>query len=195
MAERDILLIGNPVLYERAEAVANPRQDRIVTLARDMKDTLVASNAIAMAAPQIGVLDRVVIFELPESRIPSGSRQQPIPWTVMINPVLEKLTDQEQRLWERCLSIPNYYARIGRCTPVRARFKDLDGVPRELVGSGYLAALMQHECDHLDGILYTMRMRTGQEMAAVSVVCDNENIYRYSAAEFDGMAYCAVTEA
>src|SRR5919106_3203512 len=158
MTARDILLIGNPVLYQRAEVVADPSDDRIIALARDMEDTLVASNAIAIAAPQISSLDGVVVFQLPENRILPESRQRPIPWTVMVNPVLEKLTEKEQQLWERCLSIPNYYARISRCAAVRARFKDLDGVIRELVASGYLAALMQHECDHLDGILYTMRM-------------------------------------
>ena len=129
----------------------------------------------------------MIVFHLPEDRIPAGAKTAPIPWTAMVNPELEMLSDSEQMLWERCLSIPNYYARIRRRTLVRVRYQDLDGHRREIVGSGYLAALLQHEYDHLDGVLYPMRMRDGREMAAVSVVCGNERIYRYFPSDFDGV--------
>lgn len=184
---RDILLIGDPVLFQVSKPVERPTEERIATLAKDMRETLEAANAIAVAAPQLGDLDRVIVFHLPQARIPAGARQAPIPWTAMVNPELEMLSDSEQTLWERCLSIPNYYARIRRCTRVRVRYQDLDGRRREIVGSGYLAALLQHEYDHLDGVLYPMRMRDGREMAAVSVVCGSEPIYRYSPSEFDGV--------
>lgn len=183
---RDILLIGEPVLFQVSAPVDRPTDDRIAGLANDLRETLEAANAIAIAAPQVGNLDRVIVLHLPEDRIPAGARQAPIPWTVMVNPQLEKLSDSEQMLWERCLSIPDYYARIPRCAQVRVRYHDLDGRRHEIVGGGYLAALLQHEYDHLDGILYPMRMRDGREMAAVRVVCGNERVYRYSVQEFDG---------
>ena len=104
----------------------------------------------------------------------------------MVNPVLEPLSEREQYLWERCLSIPKMYARIARHHSVRMRYADLDGNEREFIGAGYLAALMQHEYDHLDGILYTKRFRDGTEMAALSTLCGEANVYRYSVEEFDG---------
>jgi peptide deformylase len=183
---RDILLIGDPQLYRVSRPVPKPNEDRVEQLARDMRETLEAMDAIAIAAPQVSSFDRVIVFQLPADRIPQGAKQEPIPWTAMINPELEMLTEDEQNIWERCLSIPNYYARIARRAKVRVRFQDLTGNTREIVGGGYLAALMQHEYDHLDGILYPMRMRTGQEIAAVPVVCGKERLYKYSPAEFDG---------
>jgi peptide deformylase len=183
---RTILMLGEPTLFEASHNVTQVTAPAVSRLAQDMRDTLEAANAIAIAAPQIGSLDRVIVFQLPEDRIPKGSNQAPISWTAMVNPELEMLTEAEQSIYERCLSIPGYYARIPRCARVRMRYTDLDGQKQEIVGSGYLAALLQHEYDHLDGVLYPMRMRSGREMVAVSTVCGPGALYRYSVDEFDG---------
>lgn len=183
---RNILMLGDSALFETSRPVVQASAPEVARLVQDMRDTLEAASAIAIAAPQVGCLDRVIVFQLPENRIPKGAAQGPIPWTAMINPELEMLTEAEQNIYERCLSIPGYYARIPRCTRVRLRYADLDGQKREIAGSGYLAALLQHEYDHLDGVLYPMRMRSGREMAAVSAVCGPGSLYRYSVAEFDG---------
>ena len=183
---RNILMLGEPALFEASRPVTAATSPEVGRLAQDMRETLEAAKAIAIAAPQVGSLDRVIVLQLPSDRIPQGSAQTPLPWTAMVNPELEMLTEAEQNIYERCLSIPGYYARIPRCARVRMRYTDLDGVQREIVGTGYLAALLQHEYDHLDGILYPMRMRSGREMAAVAAVCGNGNLYRSSVAEFDG---------
>jgi peptide deformylase len=186
MTVRRIALIGEPTLWKASAGVDDPRADSVRRLAEDLKDTLVDIEAIAIAAPQVLDHRRVVVFCLPSSRIPGGAKQAPIPWTVMVNPVLEPLDEREQFLWERCLSIPKMYARIPRHHSVRMQYADLDGNEREFIGSGYLAALMQHEYDHLDGILYTKRFRDGTEMAALSTLCGEGSVYRYSVEEFDG---------
>jgi peptide deformylase len=121
MAIRRISLIGEPTLWNISATVDYPRSDSVRRLAEDLKDTLLDIEAIAIAAPQVQDHRRVIVFCLPPSRIPAGAKQAPIAWTVMVNPVLEPLSEREQFLWERCLSIPKMYARIARHHSVRMR--------------------------------------------------------------------------
>lgn len=185
---RDIALIGEDVLYRKAADVSNAGSERIRRIAEDMRDTLRSIDAIAMAAPQIGALDRLFIFHLPARRIPAGARTSPVPWTVAVNPVIDPLTEMRQFLWERCLSIPGLFGRVSRPAAIRMRYQDLDGVHHEMIASGFLANVLQHETDHLNGVLFTMRLVSGTDLAADKVVCGNGRFYPYAAAEFDGPA-------
>lgn len=185
---QDIALIGEEMLYRRAAEVTGAGSESIRRAAEDMLDTLRSIDAIAMAAPQIGVLDRLFVFQLPRHRIPAGARTSPVPWTAVVNPVIEPLTERKQLLWERCLSIPGLFGRVPRPAVIRMRYQDLDGVQHEMIASGFLANVLQHETDHLEGVLFTMRLTSGMDLAADKVVCGNSRFYPYGAAEFDGSA-------
>lgn len=185
MAVRKILLMGNPALQKVAHRVHDAQSPDIRSLVQDMRDSLEAVSGIGLAAPQIGVPLRVVLFCLPEGRIPTGSRTSPVPWTAMINPSIEPIGTEQEMLWERCLSVPGLYARVPRFKSIRISYETLDGKSVSRKMRGYLSALMQHECDHLDGILYPSKIKDMGEMAYASELSGN-GIYRYSADEFDG---------
>lgn len=186
MAIRDIALIGENVLNQPAATVVDPTAERIRRIAEDMLDTLKSLDAIAMAAPQHRKLERLFLVHLPAHRIPQDARTQPVPWTVMINPFVEPLTDRTQLLWERCLSIPSLFARVPRPATVRVHYLDLEGKRHELIASGFLANVLQHEIDHLDGILLTSRVKDQRHLAAPEVICGTNRFFAYSAEEFDG---------
>ena len=112
MAIRKIVLMGNPVLKEVAAPVENVRAEAVARLAEDMKDTLVDIDARGIAAPQVSVGQRLVVYRLPAEHIPKGSATAPVPWTAMINPVIEPLSDDCQMIWERCLSLPGLFGRV-----------------------------------------------------------------------------------
>jgi peptide deformylase len=186
MAVRQILLMGNPLLLQPSAPVEDPTAPDIRQLAQDMRETLESVNGIGIAAPQVGVHKRMVVFCLPPSRIPEGATTQPIPWTTMVNPSIEPVGDERILLWERCLSLPGLYAQVPRFAHTIVRYVTTDGeqVAREC--KGYLSALLQHECDHLDGTLYPQRLPDSKTLAYASEVCAGGAVYRYSPQEFDG---------
>jgi peptide deformylase len=183
--------MGHETLKQVAEPVADPTDVAVAALARDMRDTLEAIDATGIAAPQVGESRRLVVYRLPESRIPEGAKQEPVPWTVLVNPVLEPVGSGQQMMWERCLSLPGLYGRVPRFGQVRLRYRALDGSEHERLARGYHASLLQHECDHLDGVLYPMRMRDMGEFGFASEINAGGALYRYSPAEFDGEASTA----
>ena len=132
-----------------------------VTLIDDMFETMHAANGAGLAAPQIGVPLRVVIFGYadPATRNPRYPDADPVPQTVLINPVIEALSNEEEEGWEGCLSVPGLRAIVPRYARVRYRGVDLQGRLIEREVDGFHARVVQHECDHLDGILYPMRVR------------------------------------
>lgn len=186
MAVRNILRMGNPALLHPAEPVADPAAPAIGALLEDMRDTLESVGGIGLAAPQIGTALRVVLFQLPASRIPAHAQTQPVPWTAMINPRVEPLGDERIELWERCLSLPGLYAQVPRFKHVCIHYLTADGQQVSVPRRGYLSALLQHECDHLDGTLYPMRLQDPRRLAFASEVCGEGGVYTYSPAEFDG---------
>ncbi|HEX7072449.1 MAG TPA: peptide deformylase [Hyphomicrobiaceae bacterium] len=186
MAIRSILKMGNPALTVVSEPVADPCAPEIGALIDDMRETLDSVAGIGLAAPQIGVPLRVVLYCLPASRIPAGARTRPVPWTPLINPQITPLTAETVDLWERCLSLPGLYARVPRHPHIHIRWQSADGEWHERECRGYHATLLQHECDHLDGILYPARMPDARELAFASEVCGPTGVYTYSPAEFDG---------
>src|SRR5438552_15518628 len=158
MAVLRIAKMGNPVLLRKAEPVADPTSPEIKRLAADMQETLEDIGASGLAAPQVFVSRRVVVYRIIASRIPEGSGLAPRPWTVMVNPVITPKSARQTPIWERCLSIPGLHGKVPRYLDITIRYQDLQGQTMEHNAHSSWAALLQHECDHLDGIVYQMRM-------------------------------------
>jgi peptide deformylase len=158
MAVLRIAKMGNPVLLEKAAAVEDPTAPEIRRLAADMQDTIEDIGASGLAAPQVFVSKRVVVYRIIAARIPPGSGLQPRPWTVMVNPVITPKTEVKTPVWERCLSVPGLHGKVPRYMNVSITYQDLSGKTIAHDATSSWAALLQHECDHLDGIVYPMRM-------------------------------------
>lgn len=141
-----------------AAAVTDIEGENIAGLVADMRDTLEDIGANGLAAPQVHVPKRVVVYRITAAQIPEGSDMQPVAWTTLINPEIEVLGDEIKPIWERCLSVPGLHGQVPRPTRIRLTALGLDRNPIEINASGFHAMLLQHECDHLDGILYPMRM-------------------------------------
>ena len=153
---RDVLKMGDPLLWRVSDRVERVPGRDLDELLDDMRDTMKAYNGAGLAAPQIGVPLRVVIFGVDYN--PRYPDAEPVPYTELINPVLTPLTDEVEEGWEGCLSVPGLRGVVPRYA--RLRYEGLDpqgnAISREV--EGFHARVVQHECDHLDGILYPMRM-------------------------------------
>lgn len=157
MAIRKIARMGNPVLYEMAAPVADPTDPEVARLARDMQDTLVDIGGAGIAAPQIFESTRLVVYR-PSRRLMAEAEASEDAWVVMLNPELTMLSGEPVMGWERCLSIPGLHGQVPRAPKLRCSYQTLDGETIVHEAEGPLAVLLQHECDHLDGVLYPMRM-------------------------------------
>jgi peptide deformylase len=158
MAVLRIAKMGNPVLQQVAAPVEDPTAAEIRELAADMQETLEDIGASGLAAPQVFVAKRVVVYRIIAARIPAGSGLQPRPWTVMVNPVITPKAQARTPVWERCLSIPGLHGKVPRFMHIQITYVDLEGKTQSHEARSSWAALLQHECDHLDGIVYPMRM-------------------------------------
>lgn len=157
MTVRTILRMGDPVLLRRAEEVSRFGTRELRALIADMEDTMQAAGGAGLAAPQIGVSQRVVIFGFDRNdRYPDAP---PVPKTVLVNPVLTALDEAEELGWEGCLSVPGMRGLVPRRVRLRYQGFDPDGAPIDRTVDGFHARVVQHEVDHLDGVLYPMRMR------------------------------------
>jgi peptide deformylase len=156
MAVRRVLRMGEPLLREVAQPVA--RFDRaLLELVADMDDTMRAERGAGIAAPQVGVGARVVIFELKDN--PRYPHIKPVPYTVLVNPTLTPLTEEQDEGWEGCLSVPGMRGLVPRFTRLRYQGFDQHGTPLDRTVEGFHARVVQHEVDHLDGILFPQRVR------------------------------------
>jgi peptide deformylase len=153
-----IAKMGNPVLMQKAAPVEDPSAPEIRRLAADMQETLEDIGASGLAANQVFVPKRVVVYRIIAARIPEGSGLVPRPWTVMVNPVITPKTETKTPVWERCLSVPGLHGKVPRFMNIAISFFDLDGKKHSHDAHSSWAALLQHECDHLDGVLFPMRM-------------------------------------
>src|SRR6185436_6844786 len=158
MAVLRIAKMGNPVLAQVAAPVADPSAPEIRDLAADMIETLQDIGASGLAAPQVFVSKRVVVYRMIAARIPKGSGIEPRPWTVMVNPVITPKAPDKISVWERCLSIPGLHGKVPRYPRISITYRTLEGETVSHDAHSSWAALLQHECDHLDGIVYPMRM-------------------------------------
>lgn len=156
MAVRTVLRMGHPLLQQVAAAVTRFGTAELRQLVSDMDDTMRALSGAGIAAPQIGLSLRVVIFEVTHN--PRYPQAEPVPYTVLINPVLDLLGDERDEAWEGCLSVPGLRGLVSRHTNLRYRGFDLDGRPIDRTVTGFHARVVQHEVDHLDGILYPLRI-------------------------------------
>ena len=154
---RPVLRMGDPRLLRRSEPVSAFGTPELAALLQDMRDTMAARNGAGIAAPQIGVGLRVVIFGVRSNpRYPHAAE---VPDTVLINPAIEVLPGGTEEDWEGCLSVPGMRGMVPRHARIRYRGVDERGVAFEREAEGFHARVVQHECDHLDGILYPMRVR------------------------------------
>jgi peptide deformylase len=156
MAIRSVLKMGVPLLKQVALPVARFDSD-LEALVTDMDDTMRALSGAGIAAPQIGVSLRVVIFELREN--PRYPHVAPVPYTVLVNPVLTPLGAEESEGWEGCLSVPGLRGLVPRFHRLRYQGFDQHGVAIDRTVEGFHARVVQHEVDHLDGILFPQRVR------------------------------------
>jgi peptide deformylase len=155
MAIRDILKMGNPDLLKVSEPVDFEKDD-LKTLIEDMKETMKANDGAGLAAPQIGVFKRLVIFGFDTNdRYPE---EDSVPFTVLINPIITPLSDEKENGWEGCLSVPGLRGVVPRYTHIKYDGYDAEGNKLEREVEDFHARVVQHECDHLDGILYPMKI-------------------------------------
>ena len=158
MAVRDILKMGDPRLLRVAPPVTQFDTDELHLLITDMLDTMRAANGAGLAAPQIGVDLQLVIFGT-DARNPRYPDAPVVPRTVLINPVITPIGAEEESDWEGCLSVPGLRAVVPRWSHIRYTGFDQYGDPIDRTVEGFHARVVQHECDHLHGILYPMRVK------------------------------------
>jgi peptide deformylase len=168
MTIREILRMGDPRLLQVARPVTSFDTPALHALVQDLKDTMAAAQGAGLAAPQIGVDLSVVIFGFGRSaRYPDAP---PVPETVLINPVITPLSELEEEGWEGCLSVPGLRGVVPRFARIRSTGFDRLGQPIDREAEGFHARVVQHECDHLAGTLYPMRVRDFRQFGFTSVL-------------------------
>lgn len=158
MSVREVLRLGDPRLRQRSAEVEEAQFGRedLTALIRDLRDTMAARDGAGLAAPQIGAPLRVVIYGITHN--PRYPEAPPIPETVLINPVLTPLGEERTAGWEGCLSVPGLRGRVERWQRLAIHWRSADGGRHQLEVEGFHARVVQHECDHLDGLLFVDRL-------------------------------------
>ena len=157
MAIREILKMGHPTLLEVAKPVEKFNTSELDSIIEDMIDTMKENDGAGLAAPQIGLGMQLVIFGFDSNeRYPEADQ---VPFTVLINPVITPIGDEEEDGWEGCLSVPGLMGVVPRFKKIRYQGKDEHGNEIDREVDGFHARVVQHECDHLIGKLYPMRIR------------------------------------
>ena len=172
MTVREILKMGDERLLRHAQAVTEFNTPELIEGIADMKETMIAASGAGLAAPQIGWDIQLVIFGTGQviSRYPDAA---PIPFAILINPVITPLSDELQHDWEGCLSVPGLRAVVPRWQHIQYTGFDETGQAIERTASGFHAKVVQHECDHLVGILYPQRVRDFSKFGFNSVLFPN----------------------
>jgi peptide deformylase len=158
MAILKIARMGHPVLRRVADPVTDPRAPEIHRLIEDMVETLWDIGGAGLAAPQVHVPLRVVIFRVPQERVTGRPDDKPQDLRAIVNPVIEPLGAATELGWEGCLSVPGLRGAVPRFSRIRYRGEAPDGTAIDTIAEGFHARVVQHEFDHLDGILYPQRM-------------------------------------
>jgi peptide deformylase len=180
MAILKIARMGHPVLRRIADPVADPADAGVRRLAADMAETMLDAGGVGLAAPQVHESLRIIVFRVPGERQEPGEDEVPAGITVLVNPEIEPIGDEMLSGWEGCLSIPGLRGLVPRHARIRYRGFDLDGNPVEREAVGFHARVVQHEVDHLDGVLYLERMDDLRRLGFT------EESLRYQMAEADG---------
>jgi peptide deformylase len=171
---REVLKMGDPRLLEKSQSVKAFGTPQLHELIADMRDTMAHLNGAGLAAPQIGEPLRVVIFGV--ARNPRYPDAEEVPNTVLINPVITPLGDEMEEAWEGCLSVPGMRGLVPRFKRLRYRGFDESGNPIDRSVEGFHARVVQHEYDHLDGILYPMRIRDMSKFGFVEVLFPDQEL-------------------
>jgi peptide deformylase len=171
---REVLRMGDPRLLQRSREVEAFGTPGLRALIDDMRETMAHLNGAGLAAPQIGVPLRLVIFGV--QRNPRYPDAEEVPDTVLVNPVIEPLDARMEDGWEGCLSVPGLRGVVPRHARIRYRGFDQHGERIDRVAEGFHARVVQHECDHLDGILYPMRMTDLSQLGFVDTLFPGQNI-------------------
>jgi peptide deformylase len=171
---REVLKMGDPRLLERSQPVEAFGTAELRALVADMRDTMAHLNGAGLAAPQIGVPLRVVIFGVTSN--PRYPEVEEVPDTVLVNPLITPIGEEIEEAWEGCLSVPGMRGVVPRFQSVRYRGFDDSGNPIDRSVEGFHARVVQHECDHLDGILYPMRIRDMSRFGFVDVLFPGEDL-------------------
>jgi len=165
--------MGDARLLRRAEEVTAFDSKEFHELLADMRDTMQALDGVGLAAPQIGINLRIVIFGVESS--PRYPDAEVVPDTVLINPVITPLSQTKESGWEGCLSVPGMRGLVPRFTHIRYQGTDQFGALIDRTVSGFHARVVQHECDHLDGILYPMRIEDLRNFGFISELFPDQN--------------------
>jgi peptide deformylase len=165
MAILKIARMGHPVLRRRADSIPVPAAGVVRQLANDMVETMLDAPGVGLAAPQVHVSWRLIVFRVPGERTTGQADDTVIEPQVLLNPEIEPLDDELVVGWEGCLSIPGLRGVVPRWNRIRYRGFGLDGQPVEREASGFHARVIQHETDHLDGVLYLDRMPDMQRLS------------------------------
>jgi peptide deformylase len=182
MPIKEVLRMGDARLLLRAEEVRSFDTPELHALLADMRDTMQALDGVGLAAPQIGVNLRVVIFGVGPLRQAQDRLHQrypdaePVPQTVLLNPVITPLWGDTEEDWEGCLSVPGMRGLVPRFKAIRYKGCDEYGALIDRTAVGFHARVVQHECDHLDGILYPMRIRDLRQFGFSDVLLPNKNV-------------------
>ncbi len=181
MAVLKIARMGHPVLLERCAPVADPGAPEIRRLVRDMFETMEDAPGAGLAAPQVHVPLRLFVFRVQPHRSSGAPDDTVVGNTVVINPTVEPVGEEKHLRWEGCLSIPGLRAAVPRFRRVRYAGVDCDGRPVSAEVEGFHAGVVQHENDHLDGILYPMRMTDFSRMGFLEETSRAEEMARHMA--------------
>ncbi|MBX9675300.1 MAG: peptide deformylase [Methylotenera sp.] len=174
MTIKTVLRMGDPILLQQALPVVQFNTPELHALIQDMQDTMTHMNGAGIAAPQIGVSLQVVIFGVGSNpRYPDAEQ---VPYTVLINPVLTPIHDEMEDGWEGCLSVPGMRGIVPRHKRLHYAGFDPFGNPIDRLVSGFHARVVQHECDHLSGILYPMRIKNLKDFGFTDVLFPNQDI-------------------
>jgi peptide deformylase len=171
---REVLKMGDERLLAIAQPVEKFGTPELQELLADMHDTMEHLNGAGLAAPQIGVSLRVVIFGVQSN--PRYPNAEDVPYTVLINPVVEPLSGEMEEGWEGCLSVPGLRGVVPRHSRLRYRGYGVAGEAIDRVAEGFHARVVQHECDHLDGILYPMRVRDFSRFGFIEALFPGQEI-------------------
>lgn len=170
MAIQAVLKMGDPRLLRVSEKVNSDEMDLLPALLEDLWDTMAAENGAGLAAPQIGVLKRVVVFGYQQN--PRYPDAPPVPETVLVNPVITALDQAMEDGWEGCLSVPGMRGLVPRFQKIKYRGFDQMGNVIEREAESFHARVVQHECDHLDGVLYPQRIEDMTQFGFLAEVAD-----------------------
>ena len=157
MSIRELLIMGNPKLITRSIAIKDFKNPLLPSIIQDMRDTMIAKGGVGIAAPQIGYSLRLIMFGFQKNeRYPYAPE---IPFTILVNPSFSALSEETEDAWEGCLSLPGLRGLVQRYKSISYTAQDIHGQPLSGEADGFTARVIQHECDHLDGILYPRRIK------------------------------------